>query len=205
MAEEYPSNSKKGKPPVERVTVNEVHVREKSVFRRVGDSFRGDSARSVLDMVIFDVIIPTTKSLFVDAATQGLERAILGTTNGRRSSSGRSSGSGSNYERYTVARGSQSNRQESRPSERRGPASMGRFDLGEFVFATRIDAEEVLDTLTEQIERYDHTTVADLYAAVNQTGPFTNASWGWYSLRDAAIRRARDGYILILPEPEPIR
>src|SRR5690606_42119776 len=77
-------------------------------------------------------------------------------------------------------------------------------DFKEIVLATRSEAEEVLDRLSDLINSYDVALVSDLYDLIGITGSFTDDRWGWTSLTGARVERVRDGYLLNLPRTQSI-
>lgn len=79
-----------------------------------------------------------------------------------------------------------------------------RHDFDEVVLTSRTEAEEVIDRLFEVVSRYGTATVADLYELVGITGTHTDNKWGWTDLRGAGVSRVRGGYLLDLPEPQPL-
>jgi hypothetical protein len=86
-------------------------------------------------------------------------------------------------------------------------SSRGRatHDFGEIELPTRAHAEAVIAQLDEFVDRFGHTSVADLYEMVDLEAEYTDEKWGWTDLRGADVRRTRSGtYVLILPRTEPI-
>lgn len=79
-----------------------------------------------------------------------------------------------------------------------------RHDFDEIVLDERAEAEEVIDKLYEVVSRYEFATVADLYDLVGLPSNHTDHKWGWSDLRGAGVSRIRDGYLLDLPDPEPL-
>jgi hypothetical protein len=59
--------------------------------------------------------------------------------------------------------------------------------------------------MDQLIEKYETVSVADLYELLGVTSSYTDEKWGWVDLREATIRRVRDGYLLDLPKPESLR
>ncbi len=59
--------------------------------------------------------------------------------------------------------------------------------------------------MDQLIEKYETVSVADLYELLGVEASYTDEKWGWVDLRDAGIRRVRDGYLLDLPKPESLR
>ncbi len=69
------------------------------------------------------------------------------------------------------------------------------------IFASRMDAEEVLTTLEDMIDQYGSACVSDLYDACGQTtSNYQLNKFGWTSLATASVVRVRDGYMLKLPK-----
>ena len=79
---------------------------------------------------------------------------------------------------------------------------MGYDDI---LFDSRGDAEAVLDTMNDIIDRYGTVSVADLYdLAQVPNDNFTMNRYGWTNISGAYAHRVRDGYILKLPRTKPL-
>ena len=64
----------------------------------------------------------------------------------------------------------------------------------------------VLEGLVARIERFRVATVRDLYNLCGvSNADFAAGGYGWTDLNTAAIRQRYGGWLLDLPEPEPIR
>jgi hypothetical protein len=72
------------------------------------------------------------------------------------------------------------------------------------VLDQRAEAEEVIDRLFDVVSRYGSASVADLYELVGLDSTHTDHKWGWEELTGAGVSRIRGGYLLDLPEPEPL-
>lgn len=195
-------SSEKTKPKVESVVTGKVVKRKKGLGRKFAETFTGDDAQSVGTYIFFDVIVPAAKAMISDAASQGVERLLFGeSARGRTSrTGGRSGGS------YTSYNKAYSPNREDRPS---GPRQMSNraqanHDFDEIILETRLEAEEVLDCMTDLIGKYDVATVADLYDLVDITGSFTDSKYGWTDLRGSSVSTIRGGFLLNLPKPTPI-
>jgi hypothetical protein len=206
--EQFPGNSKhparsRDEPKrVERVVTSEVTRRKTPLGRRLSQSLIGGDAQSVWGYVFGEVLIPAARDMVADAVTGGVERMIFGDSSpgGRRGRSryGSSSPGHTPYNRYS----STGRRDEPRREmSRRGRATHS-FD--EIIIPTRVEAEEVLDRLEDMIAKYDAVAVSDLYEMVGISGNFADEKWGWTDMRTASVTRARGGYLLNLPKPEPI-
>ena len=69
---------------------------------------------------------------------------------------------------------------------------------------TRNEADDVIFHLKKLIKEYGSARLTDLYDMVDISGEFTDDRWGWFDLDDCGHRRVRDGYLLLLPRPEPL-
>lgn len=215
MVENYPGNSHKTRAPaeeqiepkkVEKIVTGEVSRRKKPLGKRFAETFVGGDASSVMEYVVFEVLVPAAKDTIADAFSQGIERMIFGEArSSSRRTGARPSGNGGfvNYSRM-----SQSNNAKPRNGldEFRGPSRRARanHDFGEIILATRIEADTVLERLGDLIEQYDEASVADLYGMLGITPEHTDAKWGWGSVADAKIERVREGYVLDLPKTEQL-
>lgn len=198
---EYPSNSKSAKPgpeprKVEQVVTTPVKSRPKSVGKRLKDALIGGDSRTAMQYVIGEVIIPQAKEMIAEAATTAFERLIFGEArSSSRRSSNRTSGY-TNYARYSsknIRRGS---------DEERTTVSPRKTELGEIIFETRIEAQNVLEQMNDLLEEYGIVSIADLYTMLGWSNRSTHIDqkWGWDDLQSSDIRMTRGGYILILPK-----
>ena len=71
-------------------------------------------------------------------------------------------------------------------------------------FASRSDAEDVLDQMDAMLEKYKRVSVLDLYDMIDVTAPFTSEKYGWTNLRDAKIIPTKGAYKLKLPKATPL-
>jgi hypothetical protein len=78
-------------------------------------------------------------------------------------------------------------------------------DFDEIILDSIGEANEVLENLIELISKFEQATVADLYDLTGIDPTHTDYKWGWKDLRGARVSRVRNGYLLDLPQPEPLR
>jgi hypothetical protein len=206
---DYPPNSDASKrsplddKKVERVTSGEAKRKKKSLGKQFKETFVGGDARTASRYVVMDVLIPAARDMIVDAGVAGIEKLIFGESRRRRGSTPPPSGP-SGYFSY--------NRQYAPPPQSRttGPdRAMSRraraaHDFDEIILESRGEAEEVINRLFEIVSRYESATVADLYELVGLASVHTDHKWGWTNIRGAGVSRVRDGYLLDLPEPQPL-
>lgn len=208
--DDYPGNSRKAaeaakpeesnKKKIEQVTSTAGVRRKKSLSKRMADIFVGGSFKSALNYVFLDVLIPATKDMIADAGGQALERILFGESrHGNRSRASGHNNGYINYSRYST--GPQRRREDPRDVSRRSRAA---HNFDEIVLNSRAEADQVLERMYDLLSRYEAVTVADLYDLAGVTSDYTDGKWGWTSLEGAGVTRARDGYLLDLPKPEPI-
>jgi hypothetical protein len=205
----FPPNSNRTKTPaekprekVERITTSEVIQRKKPLGRRFTETFVGGDARGTLMYVVADILVPAAKDMVADAVSQGVERMIFGESRGgsRRGRTSPGIGSVINYNRMSTTRPDP--RRDDTRNISRTARSVHNFD--EIILATRVEAELVIDRLTDLIQQYDVATVSDLYNMVGITESYTDAKWGWDDMSDASVRRINGGYLLDLPTTKAV-
>lgn len=179
---------------IEKVIEGRAVERKKGIGRRIRDHFQGENdMQSIGSYIFWDVIVPKVKDLAVDAINEGTTRAFYGDVASRRTSGGG----------RVVARPTAYNRiYQSAPETRSvAPRTRATQDLSQDILIPSLgEAEKVLDTMIEYIDKYGFVSVLDLYDAVGVTnGEFTDEKHGWDDLRTAKPIRTRDGYILDLP------
>lgn len=209
MDTNFPPNSKASKgpqrEPVQRVTSADAVRRPPSLGKRFTQTFiAGDGARTAWDYMIFEVMIPEAREAVVNGLQSFVERLFTG---GRV----RTGGTRPNpYGHFSYNRMFRGGAQDDRPplptrQQLSGPAR-ARHDFDEIILENRVDAEEVRDHMYNILNHYDVVTVADLYQLVGIKPDHTDTTWGWTSLKGTEVGRVRGlGYLLDLPEPEPIR
>ena len=207
--EEFPANSNAAKKKVaepdrviESVVTTGVIRKKPSLGKRFKETFiTGDDAATVGEYLIFEILIPAAKDTIADLVTQGVERKLFGSS---RSSRRRAASSAQNvWTPYGKISSSTSVlKSESRPVSRHTRAN---HDFDEIVIPHRVEADRVLDSLYDLLDKYQVATVSDFYALVDVSDTYTDRNWGWTDLRGSEIRRVRDGFVIDLPRPQPIK
>lgn len=207
--EMFQSNSHKSKEltevkeeskKVEKVISGTASTKKKSWLSKVKDTFVSEDASSVGDYILLDIIVPAVKDNLLDIVSRGVEMLLFGGAPQARS---RGSRTGSRiYTSYDTYYRPERRREAERRSE--GYSRTSRRDISDIVLDSRGEAETVLDHMADLCETYRQVTVADLYDLVGITGNYTDNNYGWTDLRDAGVRRTRDGYILSLPRPRQL-
>ena len=209
--EEFPSNRRerpRGRdegPPqqqqkkVDKVIVGEVTRRKRPLTRRFAEYFMPGNARSVWGFIAMDILIPAARDAISDSFHEGFDRLWEGESRGR-SHRGRGRGRGGGYVSYN-SYSRRDDRDEPRHISRRGRSN---HDFDEIILPSRVEAERVIDSLFELVNRYEIATVSDLYDLVGIDATPTDEKWGWEDIRGAGVTRIKGGYLLDLPRPEPI-
>ena len=205
---EFPPNSetsKRGTPNgknLEPIVTGGAVRRKRSLRKQFSDTFLAGDARSSVRYVVLDIILPQIKDLMVEAVSGGVEKLIFGDSR-RRGSTPPSSGPQGyvSYNRYSHTMGPS---RQSGPSRAMSRQARSRHNFDEIVLDQRAEAEQVIDQLFDLVSKYDSATVADLYELVGLPSTHTDNKWGWEDLTGAGVSRVRGGYLLDLPEPEPL-
>lgn len=206
---DYASNSHKSKeekkdpPPekkLEKVTVDEVIVREKSLAHKTKAIFFGGEFKEVVGYITADVILPGLRQLMFNMIVEGSERMILGAsskiTGKKHDPRPRVS-----YDNPMRRRDPRSSRLPDQPPhfQRRN-----RREASDLVLTSREEAERILETLMEVVDQYQVASLADLYELVGLKSSPIDQKWGWTYLTSADIRQVREGWLLELPPMEEI-
>jgi hypothetical protein len=202
---EFPPNSKLSKTSknldknITPVVSSGAVRRKKSLRKQFSETFVAGDARTAIRYVAFDVLLPAAKDMVVESFTQGIEKLIFGDSRRRGSTPPMAGPTGYvSYNRYSMAGRS------SGPSRAISRQARARHNFDEIILDDRVEAESVVDNLFELVSRYESATVADLYELVGLSSNHTDHKWGWTDLHGAGVTRIRGGYLLDLPEPEPL-
>lgn len=208
--DEFPGNSQKARVPnepkkIERVTSADAVQRKRGLGRQFKDTFIGGDARTAVNYMIVDVVIPAIQDTLIDALQGGVERLFRG-ENARPRRTGVMGGYGNvghvNYQRMSSNPTASRQNQQPRMLSRR---SRARNSFEELVIPSRQEAEEVIDRMFDILSRYGAVSVADLYELTGIQSSHTDMKYGWLELRGAkAVRLRQGGFLLDLPEPEPL-
>jgi hypothetical protein len=196
------------KPPpekiVEKVVTGEVASRKKPLGRRIRDIFIGGDNKTVVQYVVQEVLIPQAKDMANELVSTYIEKMLYGESRPRSRPSGYRpsvSPGPTNYTRY----GERGNNPVGRHTMGRQPnASVAAKPIDDMLFATRIEGETVLNNMYKLLEGYEFVSLRDLYSLVGWSTSYMDEKWGWTSLNGSDVRRVRDGYTLILPDPTPL-
>jgi hypothetical protein len=207
---EFPPNSEVSKKTqdknIEPVTSGSARRRKKSLRKQFSESIVAGDMKSVTRFVMLDVLLPQVKDMIVEVVHSGVEKLIFGDNRRSRFRGLTPPQSGPtgyvSYNRYSGPMRDETRLSSASRVLSRQARSQHEFD--EIVLDSRIEAEEVIDRLFDLVSRYESATVADLYELVGLPSAHTDHKWGWTDFRGSGVSRIRDGYILDLPDPEPL-
>ena len=208
--DQFPGNTKRperarDEPPkkVERVVQGEVVRRKASIGRRMTQNLIGGDAQSVWGHVFVDVLLPAARDMIADAGTTFVERLIFGDSGAIRSRGrGRSSGGRTDYQ--SAFRGGRVASRYEEPRRELSKRARSTHSFDEIVLEKRVEAEEVLDRLDAEIDKYESVTVAAFYELCGIAASYTDQKYGWTSIAGASVQHVRGGYLLRMPPPEPL-
>jgi len=211
--QDFPGNSQKAKrqpdepkqmerPTIERVTTAETVRRKRGIGRQFKETFIGGSARMAVEYMTMEVVVPAVRDTLAEALQSGIERLIYGDSRPRR---GTAAPSYSNVGHVDYTRMSSPARPKPSAQRTLSRQARSRQSFADLVIPSRAEAEDVIDRMFDLLSRFGVVTVADLYEMTGVAGSHVDIKWGWTQLRGAKATRLRTGgYLLDLPEPNPL-
>lgn len=196
----FPGNShkkekdKKEGKKLDKIIKGSVVSKKKPLGKRISETFGGANAGEVFHYIMYDVVLPATKSTIADMVSGGIEMLLFGETKGRRTTRDR----GKSYVSYDKRFAAPARRDDREAIASRNRA---RMNFNDIILESRGEAEEVLSALVDLVETYGLACVSDLYDLVGVTSAFTDEKWGWTNLSAASVCRVREGYLIDLPKP----
>lgn len=190
---------------MEQVATGGVTRKKRSMRKQFSDSFVAGDMKSAMRYAIFDIAFPAARDMVVEMGSSALEKLIFGESRRRGPMYHPQSGPTGviNYARQSASNyaGSRFTTGPQRAISREARAA---HNFDELVLDERIEAEQVIDRLFDLVSRYGTATVADLYELVGLVSTHVDHKWGWTDLAGAGVSRIRSGYLLDLPDPQPL-
>jgi hypothetical protein len=207
---DYASNSNKSKGDEPEVVPKNLTsiitspsvVRKKGVGRKFKAIFFGGDFKNAARFVVSDVLLPGARDILFDVWTKGGERVMYGETRYARRSRGDYRGQVS-YN-APVRRAYRPNPGMVPDQPPRFPNRLNRRESNDVLIVSREEANTVLQTLIECIDKYEMVSMADLNELIEQPSANIDHKWGWLNLNDASIRQVREGYLIELPPMEEL-
>lgn len=209
-SKEFPPNPGKKKKtpeedrPVPEQIVENVRQRPTPLGRKFKGVFLGGDFKVARNYMFFDVFVPSVRDTIYNMFTKGLERVLYDLT-------GRQLMRTSNPQQSRIQFSNPIRRdpREAQSQATTGPhptrqAPRNSYDIGEFIFETREEAELVVEQLMAIADQYDYATVGQLYGMMGWDVTFTDQRWGWTNLSTVEIKHVKAGYLIELPVPESV-
>lgn len=200
LKQRYPSNSvltkreqrpekEKVKPVVEK---GAAVLQKESLGQKVKKMFMPSDVKDVKKFVVEQVLIPGIK----DGVIAVVELMFYGRTS-RRIGGGLGQQTRTNYS-YISTSGQQIGQPQSMQISQKDRAT---HNFKNVIFKTYQDAEDVISTLLDLVDRYGAATVADFYDAAGIEADWAAEDWGWRSFNKLESRRVYEGYVIDMPQP----
>lgn len=185
------------KPVVEAPVIH----KKPTFIQKMKDVFVGGEFKTVAASITAEVLLPAIRDTIVNVTTKGVERMIYGNNPPpNRPLSGLGSTS---RILYNNPGGRYSPRPQGfMPGESRHVRPQGA--MGDYILDSSADAEAVLAQMQDIIDTWQCVSLADFHALLDLPSSYTDQNWGWTSLRFFDIQQTRDGWLLRLPNYEPL-
>ena len=206
LDKENEEERRRGKPIVEGRVVN----RKRNPFAKAIETLIYEDASEIGRYLMHDIVVPAVKDLLHDVITGGADRALYGEQRPRSTVSTGYSPRYVSYDRY-----SKSNSRSPSTTSNISISSPRSIDIGDYIFDTRQEAEDVLADLKQEINDYDNVNISYLKDLIDPRGAmprsYTDNDYGWLKLGDIPIRLTREWdddleryvskYMFMLPKP----
>ena len=193
---DVPKKEEEQKPKTEPI-VTTATVKKKTGLRKFKEDFIESEISDVKESIFMDIILPAIKNTISDGIATFVDMMLFGDT-------GRPRG------RQPTGRGrvSYSSMYDSNPRNKVQTRSSSRVRVGQIddvILGSRVDAEKVIRHLQDYIDDYGLVPVSELYEAVGYDTSWTDHSYGWEDISGYSITRVREGFLLELPNPKPLK
>lgn len=187
--------------PVPGLNKEDVIRKKTPLGQKIRNTFFAKDSTNVVTYLLKDVLVPALQDLLTDMVKQGIERAVYGDVQSPRRTRGSAQRTHVSYNQPTIIRPASD-----RPFAGRRPTTQpSSADIGQIVVPDMVQAQLIAEQLYETVEQYGTASVANLNELLNQTSVVTDHKWGWHDLSTMEVKRVREGYWVVLPDPESIR
>ena len=183
-----------GDVKADKELVGKAKKQKKSTLETIASKFFADSLKHVGDYVWNEVAIPGLKGIVADIASRGISMWLYGDGSTSSSSSVKSSSATTYHNAFVTQNG----RKVQSVSVNKG------YSYDSLIVSTRAEGEKILTKLGQILAEVGCVTVADMYDLVGEVHNWTDNKYGWTDLRGAKVTLAREGYLVKLPDPQPI-
>lgn len=200
-------NAERVEKIVEQVTETKVVVKKKGIGSKLKSIVSQADLPGVINYVTYDVLIPAARNMIVDGLVEGVYRAFnKGGDRHNRSMYGYGGSSGPRISYGTpVSRGGSPLSRHAPPQSSVLGSRTSRHIRDDFILVSRSEADLVLERLGDIIDQFQVASVADLKELMGIPSTHVDQKWGWVFIGDAAVRQVREGFVLDLPQEEPVQ
>lgn len=181
-------------------TIAKGKVKKRGVIERLVISMIGpDGVRDIGKKLNEDIIMPAVKNIIVDSFTSGIQMAIFGRDDvqGYRNDSRSYNGPSGQYWGRPSTHKTVTNYQS--PNTTRVQPRVKGNQIQDYILDNRNDAISILNTLKEQIHRYDAVSISEYNDLIGQDSSYTENQYGWRDLTGARIVPSRGGFVIKFP------
>ena len=207
---DYPSNSMTSKIKDDNKKTTPVASGKIVKRKKTAKEFINEHSDEVKSYILYDIIAPAVKDMLAAIANSAVfaikdvvETSLYGAPRGGYS---RKQPQYDYSKRYSSSYPAPKMRVIDNVSYNRGTytAAKAKQQFNDIAFNSRGEAETVLDKLLGIISQYDEASVGDFYDLAGVSSDFTDRKWGWKNLSQAYVSREKDGYMIYLPDPQPL-
>ena len=180
-----------------------VSTKKQSAWRKAKHRIFEQEGKELKNYIINDVLIPSAKETISTMVSNGIDILLYGEVKHIGQKKGGILG-GSRYGNYVSYNSISSNRNSSvvgRPGMASAANLRDSLSLDDFIFQTRREADDILNSMSTILTDYGIVTVADLYDLCGLKSQYTYNNYAWKDLSTAGVTLTRDGYLLNLPTP----
>lgn len=179
-------------PAIDKVENSGAVVKKKSEFRKFMDVFIKHDAKSLKDDFVRNWLVPQIQYMVMDGVNTFLGNmfemdGIIPLSNGSRIiSKGKTP-----YDKISTKKAG-------------ATVTNGKdiYNCPEIFVPDQAKAVEAINKCRKYLIDYDAVPVDKLLDCLDITGDFVDTKWGWKNLDSASVRYTKDGWYLVLPEPE---
>lgn len=204
------SQEKKEERAVNKPVVQTKVKHRKTMTKLLRQTFIPEDVSDAKEYIVEEIVLPAMKNGIFDTIMNIVDYWRGGGGNYRRSSSSVGVSRTRLSQQYNY-----NNISNNRSSGASPVKSVSRYSYDDIVIEdyapnmggsskARADAEAVLVSMQNIIDRYSVVRIQDLYDLVGLTGTPSDYDYGWTSLNGASVTRVNGGWLLVLPKAVPI-
>lgn len=176
-----------------KVVKGDVVVKKPNIFQRAFKSFVQEDWEHIKNSAIDDIVVPALK----DVVMSSLSMMLWGTPNYRGRGGSGNGGRNDRVSYWSYSSGANTQRGDRGRYVDRSSQS----DIRDLIFETRVDAEEVIGELLNNLNDYGKASVADFYDAAGISHDHTDINFGWLPGTEFRVRPVSGGYVIDMPRP----